>query len=85
MSGVTLVKNREYKMCVKLPQAATSTCYLYLSREEGSDSDVVDIGHPVIATGSTEIQYSFFAPSDESNLYFLLYALKIPSCEFDFF
>ena len=85
VSGVTLVKNREYKMCVKLPQAATSTCYLYLSRQEGSDSDVVDIGHPVIATGSTEIQYSFFAPSDESNLYFLLYALKIPSCEFDFF
>nr|DAU65838.1 MAG TPA: protein of unknown function (DUF4886) [Caudoviricetes sp.] len=85
VSGVTLVKNREYKMCVKLPQAATSTCYLYLSRQEGSDSDIVNIGRPVIVTGSTEIEYSFFAPSDESNLYFLFYALKIPSCEFDFF
>ena len=85
VSGVTLVKNREYKMCVKLPQAAISTCYLYLSRQEGSDYDIVDIGHPTITVGSTEIEYSFFAPSDESGLYFLFYALKMPSCQFDFF
>lgn len=72
VSGITLVKGREYKMCVKLPQASTSTCYLYLSRQEGSDSDTVAIGHPIIATGDTEIQYSFIAPSDESNLYFFI-------------
>lgn len=85
VSGITLVKGREYKMCVKLPQASTSTCYLYLSRQEGSDSDTVAIGHPIIATGDTEIQYSFIAPSDESNLYFLFYSLGVPSCLFDFF
>lgn len=85
VSGITLVKGREYKMCVKLPQASTSTCYLYLSRQEGSDSDIVAIGHPIIAIGDTEIQYSFIAPSDESNLYFLFYSLRVPSCLFDFF